>query len=165
MVGVWLMHCHLEVHTSWGLKMAWIVLDGQLPNQKLPPPPLDLPKCWRWVEWERILNFSMFFSWIAFGDSILGWSVIIGFVVQIYKHCIAIHQWRPQGVLLFLRCVFLVTVLIGYLMFLLTYAIAIWIKVYWMMISFMKLASVYICTGAGLILEKTISFYFFIFPI
>ncbi|KAH7678120.1 Laccase protein [Dioscorea alata] len=43
--GVWLMHCHLEVHTSWGLKMAWIVLDGQLPNQKLPPPPLDLPKC------------------------------------------------------------------------------------------------------------------------
>jgi len=33
------MHCHLEVHTSWGLKMAWIVLDGKLPNQKLLPPP------------------------------------------------------------------------------------------------------------------------------
>ncbi|WRX32562.1 Multicopper oxidase [Theobroma cacao] len=43
--GVWLMHCHLEVHTSWGLKMAWIVLDGKLPNQKLLPPPADLPKC------------------------------------------------------------------------------------------------------------------------
>ncbi|KAJ4945376.1 hypothetical protein NE237_000070 [Protea cynaroides] len=43
--GVWFMHCHLEVHTSWGLKMAWIVMDGKLPNQKLPPPPLDLPKC------------------------------------------------------------------------------------------------------------------------
>ncbi|KAK8494499.1 hypothetical protein V6N12_073494 [Hibiscus sabdariffa] len=43
--GVWFMHCHLEVHTSWGLKMAWIVLDGELPNQKLPPPPADLPKC------------------------------------------------------------------------------------------------------------------------
>ncbi|XP_058215187.1 laccase-17-like [Rhododendron vialii] len=43
--GVWLMHCHLEVHTSWGLKMAWLVLDGKLPNQKLPPPPSDLPKC------------------------------------------------------------------------------------------------------------------------
>ncbi|KAK6942979.1 Multicopper oxidase, type 1 [Dillenia turbinata] len=43
--GVWFMHCHLEVHTSWGLKMAWIVLDGKLPNQKLPPPPSDLPKC------------------------------------------------------------------------------------------------------------------------
>ncbi|KAJ0490241.1 putative laccase [Helianthus annuus] len=44
-VGVWFMHCHLEVHTSWGLKMAWLVLDGELPNQKLLPPPADLPKC------------------------------------------------------------------------------------------------------------------------
>ncbi|XP_075486449.1 laccase-17-like [Primulina tabacum] len=43
--GVWFMHCHLEAHTSWGLKMAWLVLDGKLPNQKLLPPPLDLPKC------------------------------------------------------------------------------------------------------------------------
>ncbi|KAJ4795868.1 Laccase [Rhynchospora pubera] len=43
--GVWFMHCHLEAHTSWGLKMAWLVLDGSLPNQKLPPPPSDLPKC------------------------------------------------------------------------------------------------------------------------
>ncbi|KAK4730498.1 hypothetical protein R3W88_023486 [Solanum pinnatisectum] len=34
--GVWFMHCHLEVHTSWGLKMAWLVQDGKLPNQKLP---------------------------------------------------------------------------------------------------------------------------------
>ncbi|GAV71389.1 Cu-oxidase domain-containing protein/Cu-oxidase_2 domain-containing protein/Cu-oxidase_3 domain-containing protein [Cephalotus follicularis] len=43
--GVWFMHCHLEVHTSWGLKMAWGVLNGKLPNQKLLPPPADLPKC------------------------------------------------------------------------------------------------------------------------
>ncbi|KAM3739469.1 hypothetical protein ACB098_08G026400 [Castanea mollissima] len=43
--GVWFMHCHLEIHTSWGLKMAWVVLDGKLPNQKLLPPPADLPKC------------------------------------------------------------------------------------------------------------------------
>ncbi|KAA8518922.1 hypothetical protein F0562_016304 [Nyssa sinensis] len=43
--GLWFMHCHLEVHTSWGLKMAWLVLDGKLPNQKLLPPPSDLPKC------------------------------------------------------------------------------------------------------------------------
>ncbi|XP_044511179.1 laccase-17-like [Mangifera indica] len=43
--GVWFMHCHLDVHTSWGLKMAWIVLDGPQPNQKLPPPPSDLPQC------------------------------------------------------------------------------------------------------------------------
>ncbi|XP_021809222.1 laccase-17-like [Prunus avium] len=43
--GVWFMHCHLEIHTSWGLKMAWVVLDGKLPNQKLLPPPADLPTC------------------------------------------------------------------------------------------------------------------------
>ncbi|XP_065853315.1 laccase-17-like [Euphorbia lathyris] len=43
--GVWFMHCHLEVHTSWGLRMAWLVLDGAKPNQKLQPPPSDLPKC------------------------------------------------------------------------------------------------------------------------
>ncbi|KQK15781.1 laccase-4 [Brachypodium distachyon] len=43
--GVWFMHCHLEVHTTWGLRMAWLVRDGSLPNQKLLPPPSDLPKC------------------------------------------------------------------------------------------------------------------------
>ncbi|CAM8909987.1 unnamed protein product [Rhodiola kirilowii] len=43
--GVWFMHCHLEIHTSWGLRMAWIVQDGNLPNQKILPPPADLPKC------------------------------------------------------------------------------------------------------------------------
>ncbi|XP_011032272.1 PREDICTED: laccase-2-like [Populus euphratica] len=43
--GVWFMHCHFDVHLSWGLRMAWIVLDGTLPSQKLPPPPSDLPKC------------------------------------------------------------------------------------------------------------------------
>ncbi|XP_061337922.1 laccase-17-like [Gastrolobium bilobum] len=43
--GVWFMHCHFDVHMSWGLRMAWIVNDGKLPHQKLPPPPADLPKC------------------------------------------------------------------------------------------------------------------------
>ncbi|KAJ4979049.1 hypothetical protein NE237_009829 [Protea cynaroides] len=43
--GAWFMHCHFDVHTSWGLRMVWIVLDGELPSQKLPPPPPDLPKC------------------------------------------------------------------------------------------------------------------------
>lgn len=43
--GVWFMHCHFDVHLSWGLKMAWLVLDGKLPNQKVQPPPSDLPKC------------------------------------------------------------------------------------------------------------------------
>jgi laccase len=43
--GVWFMHCHLEIHTSWGLKMAWVVKDGKGPLQSLPPPPSDLPPC------------------------------------------------------------------------------------------------------------------------
>ncbi|EEF41954.1 laccase, putative [Ricinus communis] len=43
--GVWFMHCHFDVHLSWGLDMTWLVLDGKLPNEKLPPPPSDLPKC------------------------------------------------------------------------------------------------------------------------
>ncbi|XP_042416446.1 laccase-17-like [Zingiber officinale] len=43
--GVWLMHCHIDAHLSWGLRMTWVVDDGPLPNQKLPPPPSDLPTC------------------------------------------------------------------------------------------------------------------------
>ncbi|ONK76912.1 uncharacterized protein A4U43_C02F1180 [Asparagus officinalis] len=43
--GVWFMHCHIEIHISWGLRMAWVVMDGELPSQKLPPPPADLPMC------------------------------------------------------------------------------------------------------------------------
>ncbi|XP_057808076.1 laccase-4-like isoform X2 [Salvia miltiorrhiza] len=43
--GVWFMHCHLEVHTTWGLKMAFLVDNGKGPNQSILPPPKDLPKC------------------------------------------------------------------------------------------------------------------------
>ncbi|KAL8509175.1 hypothetical protein ACS0TY_016386 [Phlomoides rotata] len=43
--GVWFMHCHLEVHTTWGLKMAFLVDNGKGANQSLLPPPKDLPKC------------------------------------------------------------------------------------------------------------------------
>ncbi|XP_071700832.1 laccase-2-like [Rutidosis leptorrhynchoides] len=43
--GVWFMHCHIEIHMTWGLRMAWVVNDGKLSNQKLPPPPADLPQC------------------------------------------------------------------------------------------------------------------------
>ncbi|KAF8402701.1 hypothetical protein HHK36_010789 [Tetracentron sinense] len=42
--GVWFMHCHLEVHTTWGLKMAFVVDNGKGPKQSLLPPPKDLPK-------------------------------------------------------------------------------------------------------------------------
>ncbi|MED6193079.1 Laccase-4 [Stylosanthes scabra] len=43
--GVWFLHCHLEVHTTWGLKMAFIVDNGEGPNESLFPPPPDFPKC------------------------------------------------------------------------------------------------------------------------
>ncbi|XP_072989036.1 laccase-6 [Typha latifolia] len=43
--GVWFMHCHLEIHISWGLAMAFIVKNGNGPLETLPHPPSDLPKC------------------------------------------------------------------------------------------------------------------------
>ncbi|KAK3445118.1 hypothetical protein EUGRSUZ_B02795 [Eucalyptus grandis] len=43
--GVWFMHCHLEIHTTWGLKMAFLVDNGKGPSESLLPPPSDLPKC------------------------------------------------------------------------------------------------------------------------
>ncbi|KAF0897577.1 hypothetical protein E2562_039268 [Oryza meyeriana var. granulata] len=43
--GVWFMHCHFEVHTSWGLKMAFVVDNGKRPSETLIPPPKDLPQC------------------------------------------------------------------------------------------------------------------------
>ncbi|XP_031091251.1 laccase-7-like [Ipomoea triloba] len=43
--GVWLMHCHLDVHLPWGLATAIEVENGPTPSTTLPPPPLDLPKC------------------------------------------------------------------------------------------------------------------------
>ncbi|XP_052182173.1 laccase-4-like [Diospyros lotus] len=43
--GVWFMHCHLEIHTTWGLKMAFVVDNGHGPGESLLPPPSDLPEC------------------------------------------------------------------------------------------------------------------------
>ncbi|KAK8668584.1 hypothetical protein V6N13_106034 [Hibiscus sabdariffa] len=43
--GVWFMHCHLELHTGWGLKTAFVVENGKGPNQSILPPPNDLPPC------------------------------------------------------------------------------------------------------------------------
>ncbi|CAL1387508.1 unnamed protein product [Linum trigynum] len=43
--GVWFLHCHLEVHTTWGLKMAFVVENGKGPNESILPPPPDLPQC------------------------------------------------------------------------------------------------------------------------
>lgn len=43
--GVWFIHCHLEVHTGWGLDTAFLVSNGNSEQQSLQPPPLDLPSC------------------------------------------------------------------------------------------------------------------------
>ncbi|XP_042510431.1 laccase-12-like [Macadamia integrifolia] len=43
--GVWLMHCHLDVHLNWGLATAFLVEDGVGELQSLQPPPDDLPIC------------------------------------------------------------------------------------------------------------------------
>ncbi|ONH91132.1 hypothetical protein PRUPE_8G095400 [Prunus persica] len=43
--GVWFMHCHLELHTSWGLKTAFVVENGKDSDHSILPPPTDLPPC------------------------------------------------------------------------------------------------------------------------
>jgi hypothetical protein len=43
--GVWLLHCHFEMHLSWGMEMAFVVKNGVGVNQTLPPPPHDMPRC------------------------------------------------------------------------------------------------------------------------
>lgn len=43
--GVWFVHCHFDIHQSWGLDMAFITLNGKGPFQTLPPLPADFPKC------------------------------------------------------------------------------------------------------------------------
>ncbi|XP_039159547.1 laccase-12 isoform X2 [Eucalyptus grandis] len=43
--GVWIMHCHLDVHITWGLAMAFLVKDGVGGLQSLESPPEDLPPC------------------------------------------------------------------------------------------------------------------------
>ncbi|XP_057425828.1 laccase-15-like [Lotus japonicus] len=43
--GVWFMHCHLERHFSWGMAMTFIVKNGNNPEEKMLPPPLDMPQC------------------------------------------------------------------------------------------------------------------------
>ncbi|KAH6834720.1 laccase 14 [Perilla frutescens var. hirtella] len=43
--GVWFMHCHFERHVSWGMGMVFIVRDGKRPEEKMLPPPPDMPRC------------------------------------------------------------------------------------------------------------------------
>ncbi|KAK3194588.1 hypothetical protein Dsin_025898 [Dipteronia sinensis] len=43
--GVWFMHCHIEIHLSWGLGTVLIVKNGKGELERLPHPPADLPRC------------------------------------------------------------------------------------------------------------------------
>ncbi|KAJ6806881.1 laccase-25-like precursor [Iris pallida] len=43
--GVWIMHCHLDVHLPLGLAMAFEVENGPTLSSTLPPPPPDFPRC------------------------------------------------------------------------------------------------------------------------
>ncbi|KAG9453251.1 hypothetical protein H6P81_006155 [Aristolochia fimbriata] len=43
--GVWLIHCHVELHFPWGMAAAFLVEDGHTPSSSLSPPPTDLPRC------------------------------------------------------------------------------------------------------------------------
>ncbi|WCJ19958.1 laccase 12 [Euphorbia peplus] len=43
--GVWLMHCHLDVHITWGLAMAFLVDNGVGILESIEAPPEDLPPC------------------------------------------------------------------------------------------------------------------------
>ena len=39
------MHCHLERHLTWGMNVVFIVKDGQRQEERLFPPPPDMPPC------------------------------------------------------------------------------------------------------------------------
>ncbi|KAG9453248.1 hypothetical protein H6P81_006152 [Aristolochia fimbriata] len=43
--GVWMMHCHMDVHVPRGLVAVFVVENGGTPSSTLPPPPADLPRC------------------------------------------------------------------------------------------------------------------------
>ncbi|GLU11930.1 hypothetical protein SLE2022_286480 [Rubroshorea leprosula] len=43
--GIWLVHCHIDAHLTWGLAMAFLVENGVGELQTVQPPPLDLPQC------------------------------------------------------------------------------------------------------------------------
>lgn len=39
------MHCHREEHLTWGMKTVFIVKNGESPQERLLPPPPDVPPC------------------------------------------------------------------------------------------------------------------------
>ncbi|XP_052185641.1 laccase-13-like [Diospyros lotus] len=43
--GVWLMHCHIDSHLTWGMAMSFLVENGFGEMESIEPPPADLPPC------------------------------------------------------------------------------------------------------------------------
>lgn len=43
--GLWLLHCHFDIHQTWGMSTMFIVKNGKKVQESLPHPPADLPKC------------------------------------------------------------------------------------------------------------------------
>ncbi|TYH22335.1 hypothetical protein ES288_A04G120100v1 [Gossypium darwinii] len=43
--GVWIMHCHLDAHLTYGLGTVFMVENGPTPETTLPLPPVNLPNC------------------------------------------------------------------------------------------------------------------------
>ncbi|CAI9777988.1 unnamed protein product [Fraxinus pennsylvanica] len=43
--GVWLLHCHLDRHLSWGMDMTFITKNGKGKDARMLPPPPDMPPC------------------------------------------------------------------------------------------------------------------------
>lgn len=43
--GVWLLHCHIERHATWGMNAVFIVKDGPTKSSRMLKPPPDLPSC------------------------------------------------------------------------------------------------------------------------
>lgn len=39
------MHCHLDRHLTWGMDMVFIVRDGDQWDERMLPPPPDMPPC------------------------------------------------------------------------------------------------------------------------
>ncbi|KAL1547064.1 laccase [Salvia divinorum] len=43
--GVWFLHCHFERHTTWGMETVFIVRSGRGAEERVLPPPPDMPPC------------------------------------------------------------------------------------------------------------------------
>ncbi|KAL8215597.1 hypothetical protein R6Q57_022434 [Mikania cordata] len=43
--GVWFLHCHFERHLTWGMDTVFIVKDGKKIEERMLPPPQNMPKC------------------------------------------------------------------------------------------------------------------------